>query len=85
MGKYTDPEWASSALVTKDTQCDTLDGQPFEIPGASAILPRMTELLQTYRNAKRPILHIVRIYKRDGTNADLSRRESVEGWDNSPF
>ena len=79
MGKYTDPEWASSALLTIDTQCDTLDGQASEIPGTSAILPRITQLLQAYRNAKKPIIHIVRIYKSDGTNVDLCRRESVEG------
>jgi nicotinamidase-related amidase len=78
MSKYTDPEWPSSALITIDTQCDTLDGHPFEIPGTSAILPRMTELLQAYRNAKKPIIHIVRIYKSDGANVDLCRKELVE-------
>lgn len=78
MSKYTDPEWPSSALITIDTQCDTLDGQPFEIPGTSAILPRMAELLQAYRNAKKPIIHIVRIYKSDGANVDLCRKELVE-------
>lgn len=78
MSRYTDPEWSSSALITIDTQRDTLDGQPFEIPGTSAILPRMTELLQAYRNAKKPIIHIVRIYKSDGANVDLCRKELVE-------
>ncbi len=78
MSRYTEPEWAKSALITIDTQCDTLDGQPFEIPGTSAILPRMQALLQIYREAEKPIIHIVRLYKADGSNVDLCRRELIE-------
>ena len=78
MSRYTEPEWSKSALITVDTQCDTLDGQPFEIPGTSAILPRMRTLLQAYRSAEMPIIHIVRIYKADGSNVDLCRKELVE-------
>jgi nicotinamidase-related amidase len=78
MSRYTEPEWSSSALITIDTQCDTLDGQPFEFPGTSAILPRMRTLLQAYRNAKKPIIHLVRIYQSNGANVDLCRKELVE-------
>ena len=78
MSRYTEPEWSKSALITIDTQCDTLDGQPFEIQGTSAILPRMEALLQSYRKAGKPIIHIVRIYKSDGSNVDLCRRELIE-------
>lgn len=78
MNKYTEPEWTKSALITIDTQCDTLDGQPFEIPGTSAILPKMKTLVHAYRKAEKPIIHIVRIYKPDGSNADLCRRELIE-------
>ena len=78
MSKYTEPEWSNAALITIDTQRDTLDGQPFEIPGTSAILPRMSSLLETFRTVKRPIVHIIRIYKADGSNVDLCRRELIE-------
>src|SRR5271157_5367848 len=78
MSRYTEPEWSNSALITMDTQCDTLDGQPFAIPGTSAILPRMRVILEAFRAAKKPIIHIVRIYKADGSNVDLCRRELVE-------
>lgn len=78
MNRYTEPEWSRSALITIDTQCDTLDGQSFEIPGTSAILPRMAALLQSYRHAQMPIIHIVRIYKADGSNVDLCRKGLVE-------
>ncbi|WP_455378246.1 cysteine hydrolase family protein [Petrachloros mirabilis] len=66
------------ALVTIDTQCDTLDGQPLEIPGTSAILPNMERLLRAFREFERPIVHVVRIYRPDGSNVDLCRRDAVE-------
>jgi len=78
MSKYTEAEWPTSALITIDTQCDTLDGQPFEVPGTSAILPRMAAMLKAYRDSEKPIIHMVRIYKADGSNTDLCRREQVE-------
>jgi nicotinamidase-related amidase len=77
MQSCTEPNFASSALITIDTQRDTLDGQPLEIPGTSAVLPNMKRLLDAYRHNRMPIVHIVRIYKRDGSNVDLCRREAV--------
>lgn len=78
MDRYTAPEWTHSALITVDTQCDTLDGRPFEIPGTTAILPLMQSLLASFRSAARPIVHIVRIYRADGSNVDRCRRARVE-------
>ena len=45
MEKYTEPDYTSSAIITIDTQCDTLDGQPLEIPGTSAALPNIRKIL----------------------------------------
>jgi len=78
MENYTAPDWSSSALITIDTQCDTLDGQPFEIPGTTAILPRMKSLLAAFRLSGRPIIHIVRIYLADGSNVDPCRKGLVK-------
>jgi len=78
MTKYTEPDYTSSAVITIDTQCDTLDGQPLEIPGTLAALPYMRKILDAYRLNKMPIAHIVRIYKQDGSNVDLCRKEAVE-------
>jgi nicotinamidase-related amidase len=75
---YTDPEHHRSALITIDVQCDTLDGGPFEVPGTSAILPRIGKLAATFRSGGAPIVHIVRIYKPDGSNVDLCRRDRVQ-------
>jgi nicotinamidase-related amidase len=78
MMKYTEPNFKSSAVITIDTQCDTLDGQPLEIPGTSAALPKIKMILDAYREKNMPIVHIVRIYKKDGINVDLCRKETVE-------
>ena len=76
--RYTTPEWEASALVTIDCQRDVLDGQPLEIPGSSAAVPTIERLLAGFRRAERPIVHLVRLYRADGSNVDLSRRCLVE-------
>jgi nicotinamidase-related amidase len=78
MDPYTTPDYRSVALITIDTQRDTLDGQPLEIPGTSAALPNMTRLLEAFRATGRPIIHIVRIYQPDGSNADICRKSAIE-------
>jgi nicotinamidase-related amidase len=55
-----------------------LDGQPLEIPGTSAALPNMRRLAESFRNRSQPIVHVVRLYKADGSNVDLCRRSAVE-------
>ncbi|HEY3829970.1 MAG TPA: isochorismatase family protein [Solirubrobacteraceae bacterium] len=75
---YTEPNFAAAALLTIDTQCDVLDGGPLEIAGTSAALPAMSALARQFRAAGRPIVHIVRLYQRDGRNVDLCRRRAVQ-------
>ena len=77
MDEYIKPDFSSAALITIDTQKDVLDGQPFEISGTTAVLPQMQTLLQGFRKHNKPIVHIVRIYKKDGSNVDLCRRKAV--------
>jgi nicotinamidase-related amidase len=76
--RYTAPDIARSALITIDTQRDTLDGGALEIPGTSTALEPMGALVRAYRRAGRPIVHVVRIYRSDGSNVDLCRRASVQ-------
>lgn len=64
MDKYTTLDLTSSALITIDTQCDTLDEQPFEIQGTSATLTNMRMLLNMFSDLSKQIIHIVRIYKK---------------------
>jgi nicotinamidase-related amidase len=79
MGKYTTPDWANAALLTIDTQRDfTLQGAPAEIAGTAEIVPVMQRLVETFRDENRPIVHVVRLYLSNGSNADLCRKEAVE-------
>ena len=76
---HLSPELAAAALVTIDTQRDVLDGGPIEIAGTSQALPQMQALVEAFRAAKRPIVHVVRLYRPDGENVDLCRRTLIEG------
>ncbi len=76
---YTDPHLASSALITIDTQNDfTLDGAPAHIGGTQDIIPNMTNLLDIYRNNNQFIIHVIRLYLRDGSNADVCRKQLIQ-------
>jgi nicotinamidase-related amidase len=76
--RYTSPDFAAAGLITIDTQRDVLDGGLLEIAGTSTALEPMRDLVLAFRAAARPIVHIVRIYRSDGSNVDLCRRELVE-------
>ena len=79
MGHYTDPHISKSALITIDTQNDfTLQGAPAEIAGTTEVIPNMVRLLESYRKHGLPIIHIVRLYLRDGSNVELCRRQAIE-------
>jgi nicotinamidase-related amidase len=79
---FTEPHFRSSALLTIDVQNDfTLAGAPAEIPGTTAVLPRIVSLLRVYRARGLPIVHIVRLYAPDGSNAELCRRERIRDGD----
>jgi len=78
---YTAPRFDSAALITIDVQADVLDGQPLEISGSSAALPAMRRLVEAFRERGTPVVHVVRLYRPDGSNVDLCRREAVaNGW-----
>jgi nicotinamidase-related amidase len=71
------PHFASAALVTVDVQCDVLDGGPFEVRGTSHALAPMAALARRFRDQSLPIVHVVRLYLADGSNADPVRRSLV--------
>jgi len=79
MNNWTAPEFRRAALVTIDVQHDTLDGQPFEIAGTSQALPQIAELCAAFREHELPIVHILRLYLPDGSNAELCRRDALAG------
>jgi nicotinamidase-related amidase len=79
---YLAPEPKRSALLTIDVQSDfTLPGSPAEIPGTYEVVPSVARLVAAFRAAGRPVIHMVRLYRPDGSNVDLCRRQAVkDGW-----
>ncbi len=76
---YISPNWQSTVLFTIDIQNDfTLPNAPAEIKGTFEVIPKMKELLTTFRRNHLPVIHIIRYYKDDGSNVDICRREAVE-------
>jgi nicotinamidase-related amidase len=76
---YTRPLAASAALVLIDVQRDFYaDDAPLPIEGTAAAIPAMARLATEFRDRALPIVHVVRLYRPDGSNADLVRRLAIE-------
>ncbi|WP_353182914.1 isochorismatase family cysteine hydrolase [Parapedobacter lycopersici] len=71
-------DWRHAALLIIDMQHDFAapDGSAY-IDGTAEIVPVVSHIAQAFRNAQRPVIHIVRLYLPDGTNADICRRERI--------
>jgi len=66
------------ALMTIDVQNDfTMPGAPAEVPGTAEAIPKIVQLIQAFRHAAQPVIHVVRLYLPDGSNAELCRREAI--------
>ena len=79
MPDYTKPDFARSALLIIDTQNDfELPGTPAEIPGTAEAVPNMVRLLNAYRKQALPVIHVVRLYLADGSNAELCRKDAFK-------
>jgi nicotinamidase-related amidase len=74
MDEHTRPHYERSALLTIDLQRDFLSDSPYGVAGTTEVLPAVCTLVKAYRAAERPIVHVVRLYLPDGSNADLCRR-----------
>jgi nicotinamidase-related amidase len=79
---YTRPLAASATLVLIDVQRDFLDipgdDAPMPVEGTGAAIPAMAKLAIAFRRRGLPIVHVVRLYRPDGSNVDLVRRQSIE-------
>ena len=71
------PHWRNSALVTIDMQRDFLSESPYGLAGTTEILPALRDLVAAFRVARRPVVHIVRLY--DGEDVDRVRRTMIGG------
>jgi nicotinamidase-related amidase len=70
-----------SALVVIDMQGDFVDRGSAALPvaGTAAVLPRLAALVEAFRAAGRPVVHVVRMYTPGSSDADPVRRAAVEG------
>lgn len=79
MPDYTAPERGRVALLTINAQRDfTLQGSPLKACGVRRALPAMRSLVDAFRARGAPIFHAVRLYRADGSNVDIFRRNAVE-------
>jgi nicotinamidase-related amidase len=79
MSQHTGLDLSRSALLTIDTQCDfTLPDGAASIPGTLEVVPNIRRLVMAYRERSLPIVHVVRLYRPDGSNVDACRRSLVE-------
>ncbi len=63
------------ALLTIDVQNDfSLSSSPHGIAGTDQLIPTMAEVAAGFRAAGLPIVHVVRLYHADGSNAEECRR-----------
>jgi nicotinamidase-related amidase len=76
---YTRPLSGSAALVLIDVQRDFYaDGAPLPIEGTATAIPAMARLATEFRDRALPIVHVVRLYRPDGSNADIVRKLAIE-------
>jgi len=79
MPDYTTPERDRIALLTFAVQRDcTSPGSPVGYLGGGRKLANIGALAQGFRGAGAPIVHLVRLYRPDGSNADACRRRAIE-------
>ncbi len=74
----TDMNFEHAAVIVIDMQNDfCLPDAVMPVDGAMEVAPAVAEVLRAARNVNMPVIHIVRLYKADGSNADLCRKEQI--------
>lgn len=79
MQDYLSPERDRVALITIDAQRDfILPNGPAAVSGSTSAVPQMQRLTQAFRQLGAPIVHMVRLYRCNGSNVDLCHRAQIE-------
>jgi nicotinamidase-related amidase len=79
MPDYTAPERHRAALLTFAVQKDcTMPGSPVGRLSGGPTLGAIGSLVKGFRARSAPIVHLVRLYRPDGSNVDVCRRRAVE-------
>lgn len=77
MDEWTSPDPTRMSLLTIDIQREFQPGFPSGRPENALAVPAAAAVARAFREAERPIIHIVRLYLPDGSNADLCRRSRI--------
>lgn len=65
-----------AALLIIDMQNDfVLDGAPLRVAQARSVVPKIYEVLTEFRKKRRPVFHILRVHRRDGSDVEITRQE----------
>jgi nicotinamidase-related amidase len=65
-----------AALLIIDMQNDfVLDGAPLRVAQASSVVPKIYEVLTEFRKKRRPVFHILRVHRWDGSDVEITRQE----------
>lgn len=79
MKKQIQPDFSKCAVLNIDMQNDfVLPGAVAEVKGTYEVIPQIKSILETCRTLQIPIIHVIRIYLEDGTNAEACRRSLIE-------
>lgn len=66
-----------TGLVIIDMQHDfAVPGGACEVPGAHATIPIIRRVLGRFRELQWPVFHVVREYRADGSDVEISRRQT---------
>jgi len=70
------------ALLIIDMQHDfAVPGGSCEVPGAHATIPAIRKVLSRFRELGWPIFHVVREYRADGSDVEITRLEALKKHD----
>jgi nicotinamidase-related amidase len=79
MQDYLSPEREKLALLTIDVQRDfVLAGSPASFSGGGGATQKMRRLVESFRAIGAPIVHMIRLYRCNGSNVDLCHRAQIE-------
>jgi nicotinamidase-related amidase len=71
------------ALLIIDMQNDFVrEGAPLQMPGAPPIIRNVAAVLDLFRRRNLPVIHIVRVHRRDGSDVEIFRQDLFAG---TPF
>lgn len=66
----------SAALLVIDMQNDFVhEDSPYRVAGARAVVPKIRQVLDAFRNRNLPVFHIVRVHRPDGSDVEIIRQE----------